>query len=298
MKVSFLIFLLLIPIARAQAALDVFACEPEWAALVAELAGDRAKIYTATTARQDPHRIEARPSLIARVRRADLVVCTGAELEAAWLPLLLRQAGNARVQPGRPGYFEAAAMVARLDIPERLDRALGDLHAAGNPHVHTDPRRLARIAEALSARLVEIDPTNAETYRARLTTFSQTWSQALTRWTERAAPLEGVRVVAHHRDWVYLYDWLGLVPAGYLEPKPGIPPSAGYLVSLKADLARAPAQLVIRTPYQDPRPGQWLAGQTGMSLVVLPYTIGGAPEAHDLYALFDVTLERLLAVLQ
>lgn len=298
MKRLLLALLLLAPIAPARAALEVFACEPEWAALVAELAGDRARVYSATTAQQDPHRIEARPSLIARVRRADLVACTGAELEAGWLPVLLRQAGNARVQPGRPGYFEAAAVVERLDVPATLDRAQGDVHASGNPHVHTDPRRIARIAEQLGARLAEIDPANAETYRARLAAFDERWSQALKRWSARGAALAGVRVVAHHKDWVYLYDWLGMVPAGYLEPRPGIPPSAAYLAALRTELARARARLIVRTPYQDPRPAQWLAGQAGIPVVVLPYTVGGVPEAKDLYTLFEVTLDRLLAALR
>jgi zinc/manganese transport system substrate-binding protein len=279
----------------AAAALRVFACEPEWAALVQELAGDKAQIYTATTAQQDPHRIEPRPSLIAQMRRADLVVCTGAELEAGWLPLVLRQAGNAAVQPGQAGYFEAAMVVERLEIPTRLDRAQGDLHAAGNPHIHTDPRRIASIAARLSERLRELDPANADFYRARHADFAHRWQVAIAGWQQRAQPLRGVRVVAHHRDWVYLYDWLGLEDAGTLEPKPGLPPSAAHLAQLKATLARAPARLVIRTPYQDPRPGEWLAAQTGIPLVVLPYTVGGLPGANDLFGLFEETVGRLLA---
>ncbi|BAU48991.1 zinc ABC transporter substrate-binding protein [Sulfurifustis variabilis] len=298
MKRLILALLLLAPLAPAHAALNVFACEPEWAALVAELAGERAKVYSATTARQDPHRIEARPSLIARVRRADLVVCTGAELEIGWLPLLLRQAGNARVQPGQAGYFEAAAVVERLDVPTTVDRAMGDVHASGNPHVHTDPRRIARIAEHLSARLAGLDPANAQAYRDRLADFSRRWSEALDRWSARAAPLRGVRVVAHHKDWVYLYEWLGMESAGYLEVKPGIPPSAAHLAALKVELAAQPARLVLRTPYQDPRASEWLAQQTGVVPVELPYTAGGTPGTADLFGLVEVTVERLLAGLQ
>lgn len=146
--------------------------------------------------------------------------------------------------------------------------------------------------------MIELDGAHAEAYRARLADFSDRWSRALARWRERAGALEGVRVVAHHKDWVYLYDWLGMVPAGYLEPKPGIPPSAAYLAALRAELEREPARLVIRTPYQDPRPGQWLAGQTGLPVVVLPYTVGGTPQARDLFGLFEDTLDRLLAALR
>jgi zinc/manganese transport system substrate-binding protein len=134
----------------ARAALNVFACEPEWAALAKEIGGQRVAVASATTAQQDPHHVEARPSLIAHMRRADLLVCTGAELETGWLPVLLARSGNAKVQPGKPGYFEAAAFVELLDVPTTVDRSHGDIHAAGNPHVHTDPRRLAIIAERLA----------------------------------------------------------------------------------------------------------------------------------------------------
>ena len=278
----------------AQAAVNVFACEPEWAALVAELGGARVSVYAATTAQQDPHHIEARPSLIAKLRRADLLVCTGAGLEVGWLPVLLRQSANGRVQPGRPGYFMAAETVERLEVPTVADRALGDLHMEGNPHVHTDPRRLLRIAEALGERLVAVDAANGDHYRARLGDFRARWQQAMDDWSRQAAPLRGMRVISHHQDWVYLYDWLGLVEVARLEPKPGIPPSAAHLSSLTATLEAQPARMVLRTPYQDARPGQWLASRTGMQVVVLPYTVGGSPEAGDLFALFDDTVARLL----
>lgn len=279
--------------APAHAALNVFACEPEWAALVTELGGDRVQAYSATTANQDPHRIEPRPSLIAKLRRADLMVCTGAELEAGWAPMLLRQAANPRVQPGRPGHFEAAAQVGRLDVPARVDRAEGDVHASGNPHVHTDPRRIATIAARLAERLAQLDAAGAAHYRTRHTDFARRWTQAIAAWEARAASLRGARIVAHHKDWIYLYDWLGLTAAGYLEPKPGVPPGTGHLAALAKG---EPAQAIVRTPYQDPRPGEWLAQQTRIPVVVLPYTVGGSARATDLFALFDDTLDRLLAV--
>lgn len=290
-----LLFLAVLP---AHADLRVFACAPEWAALAQELGGDKLSVFTATTAQQDPHRIEARPSLIAQMRRADLVVCTGAELEAAWLPLVLRQAGNSKVQPARPGYFEAAMLVERLDVPATLDRALGHLHVAGNPHVHTDPRRLARIAEHLAERLAALDTANAAHYRARHERFAQRWQQAIEEWEARAAPLKGVRVVSYHNDWAYLYEWLGMINAGTLEPRPGIPPSVAYLATLKAQLEKTPARMVIHTPHQDPRPAEWLSQQAGIPVVMLPYTVGGTSRAHDLFGLFEDTIERLLGALR
>src|SRR5437867_8589837 len=182
----------------ATAALNVFACEPEWGALAQELGGDKVSVYTATTALQDPHRIEARPSLIARIRSSDLLICSGSELEIGWIPLLLTQSGNGKVQLGSPGYFEASQYVVRLEIPKAIDRALVDIHPTGNPHVHTDPRNIARVAQALEERMVLIDPANAETYRSRAKSFLGRWQAALSRWAQQAAPLEGVPIVAYH----------------------------------------------------------------------------------------------------
>jgi zinc/manganese transport system substrate-binding protein len=278
------------------AALNIFACEPEWGSLAKELAGDRASIFVATTALQDPHRIEARPSLIARARTADLLVCTGAELETGWLPLLLQQSGNARIQFGRPGYFEASDHVALLEVPQVLDRSQGDVHPAGNPHIHLDPRNITHVAEALSQRLIELDPANADTYRARSRQFLARWEAAIARWEKQGAPLRGVPVVVHHRDLSYFIYWLKLREAGALEPKPGIPPSAGYLGELLARLRSQPAKAVVRAAYNDPRPADWLSERAKIPVVVVPYTVGGTERAKDLFGLFEDTLARLLAV--
>ena len=203
----------------AQAALRVFACEPEWGALVQELGGKLVDVSVATSALQDPHQIQAKPSLIARARNADLVVCTGAELEIGWLPVLLQQSGNARVQQGQPGNFAAADVVRKLDVPTQLDRAQGDVHAAGNPHIQTDPRNIAQVAHALAARLQQIDGANAAQYAQREADFTQRWQQAMARWTAQAAPLKGAPVVSQHKGYVYLHDWLGLKEVAVLEPK-------------------------------------------------------------------------------
>ena len=282
----------------ALAKLNVFACEPEWAALAEAVGGSEVNAYAATTALQDPHRIEARPSLIAKLRRADLLICSGADLEVGWLPMLLRQAGNKRVQPGQPGYLEAAAQVERLDVGVAADRALGDVHTRGNPHVHLDPRRMARIAEVLASRMAQLDAANADHYRATHNAFAQRWQDAINAWQTRAGPLHGVRVVVHHKDWRYLFDWLGLVKAGTLEPKPGLPPGAGHLSKLKAQLDTTPARMVIHAAYQDSRPARWLSQKAGIPAVELPYTVGGSKRAHDLFTLYDDTIERLLTALQ
>jgi zinc/manganese transport system substrate-binding protein len=280
----------------AAAGLDIFACEPEWGALVKELAGDKARLYIATSARQDPHRIEARPSLIARARSAQLVVCTGADLEIGWLPLVQQQSANPAIQTGRPGYFEAAREIMLLDVPRRLDRSQGDVHAAGNPHVHLDPRNIARIAAALAERLAELDPKEAPHYRGRAKIFLERWREATTRWEKQGALLKGVPIVVYHQDLTYLVRWLGMREAGTLEPKPGLPPTTGHLSELLAQLAREPAKAIVRAAYSDPRPGEWLSERTRIPLVVLPYTVGGTDKAGDLFGLFDDTLARLTAV--
>jgi len=293
-----LFFLILWLPLGAHAALNVFACEPEWAALARELGGDDVKVYSATNAFQDPHRIEARPSLIAQMRRANLVICSGAELEAGWLPLLLRDAGNAAVQPGRPGYFEATQFVTMLEKPTRLDRSGGDVHAAGNPHIHTDPHNIARVGKALSTRLAEIDPARAAAYRARSEAFDARWQEAITRWETRAGPLRNLPVAVQHKSFSYLLAWLGMREVLTLEPKPGIEPSVGHLARVAETLQTKPAKMVLRAAYHSPRPADWLSQRSGIPAVVLPYTVGGSKQAGDLFGLFDDTLDQLLKVAQ
>ena len=293
MRNLLVLFVLWLPV-HAHAALNVFACEPEWAELVREVGGSGVKVYAATTALQDPHRIEARPSLIAQMRRADLVVCTGAELEIGWLPVLLREAGNAAVQPGLPGYFEAARFVPLRDKPARLDRADGDVHASGNPHIHTDPRNILRVSAALTARLTEIDPANAAAYRSRGQDFAARWNAAMTRWQTRAAPLKGVSVVVQHASFLYLLNWLEMRTVATLEPKPGVEPSVGHLARVAAQLQVTPARMVLRAAYQGPRPANWLAQRAAIPALALPYTVGGSERASDLFGLFDDTLDQLL----
>lgn len=278
----------------AWAALNVFATVPEWGALAKEIGGDKLNIYVATTALQDPHRIEARPSLLAQARRAQLLLATGAELEVGWLPLVVRDSGNAAIQNGRPGYFEAARYVAMRDVPVVLDRAHGDVHAAGNPHIHLDPRNILKVGLGLTARLAEIDPTNAEAYRANFKAFADKWQLAMTRWDKDAASLRGVPVLSHHTSFVYLAAWLGLKELGMLEPKPGVEPTSGHLSALVERQASSPARMVLRAAYQSDGPSRWIASKAGIPAVMLPFTVGGTAGAGDLFGLFDDSIQRLL----
>jgi len=279
----------------AHAALRVFACEPEWGALAQELGGKLVDVAVATSALQDPHQIQAKPSLISRARNADLVACTGAELEIGWLPVLLQQSGNAKVQPGQPGNFAAADFVRKLDVPTQLDRAQGDIHAAGNPHIQTDPRNIALVADALATRLQQIDPANAAQYAQAHADFAKKWQAAIARWSAQAAPLRGTAVVSQHKAFVYLYDWLGMKEVAVLEPKPGVEPSAAHLQGVVATLKGAPAKMVLFAAYQDSRPSDWIAKNAGLAVVKVPFTVGGSDAAKDLFGLFDDTVARLLA---
>ncbi len=280
-----------LPFSGTMAQIKVFACEPEWAALTQLLGGDRVKVYSATHARQDPHHIQARPSLIARLRSTDLAVCTGAELEIGWMPMLQRRARNPKVLAGKTGYFEATDHVQMLDIPGQLDRADGDVHAEGNPHIHLDPGRIHQVAEALAQRLQVVDPENRSTYQSNWVKFDQRWRKAIEDWQQKAKPLSGKKAVVHHREWVYLLDWLSIQRMGSLEPNPGVPPTLGHLAKLKA---MGTPDLIIASPLNELKPAFWLHEQNGAPVIILPQTVGAVENSDDLFAFFDRIVERLL----
>ena len=282
----------------AAAALQVFACEPEWGALSQEIGGDKVSVYVATTGGQDPHQIQARPSLIAKARSADISVCTGAELEIGWLPMIVTQSANRKISPGGPGVFQPTDYVNLAEKPSSLDRSQGDIHAGGNPHIQSDPRNMLPVGKALSERFAQLDPANAATYRARYAAFATKLEAAIKRWDVEAAPLRGKTIAVQHRSWVYLENWLGLQRVVALEPKPGVPPSTGYLAQVLEVLKTHPVKMIIRAAYEDPRPSEFVGGRAGVPAVMLPYTVGGTPEAKDLFSLYDDTINRMLKALK
>lgn len=293
MKRLILAVSLLCSSALAHADLNIFACEPEWGSLAQAIGSNKVTVYNATTGLQDPHHIEARPSLIAQARQADLLACTGAELEIGWLPLLLEKSGNAAIQPGKPGHFMAAEQVQLLDIPAKVDRSMGDVHADGNPHIQTDPRRIVQVAKALAERMAQLDTANAAHYQQGYAQFNNRWQTAMQSWQQQAAGLRGTPVVVHHKSWVYLQDWLGLQAVATLEPKPGIPPTTAHLTSVLQQLQTTPAKFVIHSAYENPKSAQWLSGKTGIPVIMLPSTVGGTSTANDLFKLFDDIINRL-----
>ena len=281
----------------AAAELRVFTCEPEWAALAGEVGGDLVDAYSATTALQDPHYIQARPSLIAKVRRADLVICSGAQLEIGWLPALLQKANNRKVMPGNDGYLEASNFVLRVGATENVDRAQGDIHPQGNPHIQTDPHNLAAVARAMAERMAKIDPENTESYESNLNDFMTRWQAAIERWEAAAAPLRGRRIITHHKSWVYLVRWLGLEEVAHLEAIAGLPPTATHLSRLTTEFADGGADVIVRSPYQDAKPSRWLSERIGVPALVLPLTVGGTEGATDLFGMFDDIVTRLTEIM-
>lgn len=295
------LFILLAAFVYTQTALakvNIFACEPEWQSLSQELGGELVNSFSATTGLQDPHHIQARPGLIVKIRNADMIACTGADLEIGWLPLLIRRAGNLKIQKGQPGYFMASNHVRLLGIPKIVDRSQGDVHAAGNPHIQTSPKNILPVARALTERLIQIDPANKAQYQHKLTDFSQRWKAALARWKKLTRPLKHQIVFVHHDNWVYLEDYLKLEQTATLEDKPGIPPTSGHLSELLKQTKQQMPAMIIRAAYQSGKPAQWLSSRTGIPAVTLPFTVGGTAQSTDLFSLYDDTFARLLKVIQ
>ena len=282
----------------AFADLKIFATVPEWGALAQELGGDKVKVYTATTGLQDPHRIQARPSLIANARTSNLVIATGAGLEDGWLPVVQRESNNAEIQPNKAGYLAATQYVRMRDVPAVVDRTMGDVHPEGNPHIQTDPRNILLIARAISARMQQLDPVNAAYYQSQLTQFDQSWQANLRRWQTQAAPLRGVKVWYQHDGYPYMNAWLGLDQVGVLEPRPGVEPSSRQLADILQRQQRVQARMVIASAYMNDAPAKWLSEKANIPMVVLPFTVGGNEQAKTLTTLYDDTLQRLLAALK
>jgi len=286
------VLLCALPLA-VNAELRVFACEPEWAALADEIGGDLVESFSATTALQDPHYIQARPSLIAKVRRADLVICSGAQLEIGWLSALMQKANNRKVMPGTDGYMEASSFVLRVDATADVDRSKGDIHPQGNPHIQVNPHNVTTVARALSVRLSTINPDNTDIYSDNLNRFLVDWEASIVRWEAAAASLRGKRAIAHHNSWVYLLSWLGIEEVANLEAVPGLPPTAAHLSQLTTRFSSGGADVIIRAPYQHGKSSEWLSERTGIPAIVLPLTVGGTDTATDLFTLFDDIIARL-----
>ncbi len=294
-QIRIIFVLLMIVVLPVRATINVFACEPEWAALAEELGGDKLMIYSATTSMQDPHHIQARPSLIAKARRADLLVCSGAELETGWLPLLLRKSGNANIQQNKPGNFVAADYVEKQDIPKKLDRSMGDVHAEGNPHIHTSPENILLVADALRQRLSEIDAENEKHYLSRYMAFEKQWTQLMAQWKKQTSFLQGENIVTHHNYWTYLNRWIGMNVLATLEPVPGVPPSSSHLARIKKQLSQQKIKMILHVSYVNDRPSHWLSEKIGTPVIALPATVD-YQNGQTLSQWFNEVIQQLVGV--
>lgn len=283
--------LLALPL-HVSAKIQVFACEPEWAALAQEIGQDQVEVFSATHANQDPHYIRARPSLIAKARKADLLICSGADLESGWLPILLQKASR-NVQPGALGHLMAAQFVTLLEKPNSIDRSHGDVHPEGNPHIHLNPHNLLLVAKEVNLRLQKIEPRHAEQFKKNFENFQSTWQESIKRWESQITSLNGMKVIVHHKTFSYLIHWIGLVQVNSIEPKPGIEPTPSHLQGLLKTIKNQNVIAILRTPYEPKKPSQWLSNQSEISAIELPYTVGGNDQASDLIGLFDDTIHRL-----
>lgn len=276
----------------SHAALNVFTCQPDWAALVEQHAPD-AEIYSATTAMQDPHYIQARPSLIAKMRKADLVVCSGADLEVGWLPELQRQSRNGKVQNGKPGMFWVTDYVKVLDKRDSVDRSMGDVHGHGNPHVQFAIADMPTVSKALASRLAKIDPDNQALYQGQGVKFRAQWQQNIQRWQQSALPLQGIQLVDYHETHRYLFAWLGASQIADLEPKPGLPPTAAHLNQLSnMDVSQVTG--VVYSSHQPEDSARWFAEQTGLPTAELAQSVGGRPNTDTLTGLIDDSIAQLI----
>jgi len=274
--------------AAAQGKLNVVATTEDLGAVAREVAGDRAEVESIARGYQDPHFVEAKPSFILRLQRADLLVVVGRELEIGWLPPLVQQSRNAKVQPGAAGYLDASLQARILDIPQgQVTRAMGDVHPQGNPHYWLDPENGKVIARAIAGKLSELRPADKAYFEQRLTDFSRRVDEAEKGWLTTLAPFKGLKVVTYHRSYTNFADRFGLEVIGYVEPRPGIPPTPQHTLDLVNEMNKQNVKLILVEPYFDLKTPNAIARQTGGQVVVVPPSVGGTKEVPDYFKLFD-----------
>lgn len=291
--------LTLLPAARAAAVVNVVATTEDLASLAREVGGERVKVDALAKGYQDPHFVEAKPSFVFILNKADLLVAVGRELEIGWLPPLVLQSRNARIQPGAAGYLDASLTARILEIPTgQVTRAMGDVHPQGNPHYWLDPGNGRRIAQAVQARLSQLSPADAAYFAQRYADFDQRLAAAEKRWDAAMAPYRGTKVVTYHRSWPNFCERFGLDVIGYVEPKPGIPPSPAHTIELMATMKREGVKLLLVEPYFDEKTPNSIGRETGVPVLVLPPSVGGEKDITDYVKLFDHDVQAVLLALK
>jgi len=283
------------PPARAAGPLNVIGTTEDLASLAHEVGGDKIKVESMARGYQDPHFVEAKPSFVLKLNKADLLIAVGRELEIGWLPPLINQARNAKLQPGGAGYLDASQSAHILEIPTgQITRAMGDVHPAGNPHYWLDPENGKRIAKAIEGKLAAISPGDASYFSQREEDFEKRVSDAEKRWVATMAPSKGTKVVTYHRSWPNFAERFGLDVIGYVEPKPGIPPSPSHTLELIQEMKRQNVKIIMVEPYFDSKTPNSIARETGAKVLVMPPSVGGEKEITDYIALFDYDIRLVV----
>jgi len=285
--------------ARAQGKLKVVATTEDLGAIAQEVGGDRITVESLAKGYQDPHFVEAKPSFILKLKDADLLIVVGRELEIGWLPPLIQQSRNAKIQQGADGYLDASLHAKILDIPQgQITRAMGDVHPSGNPHFWLDPENGTVVAKDIAAKLAQYRPNDKAYFDQRLNDFTNRVTEGLKRWTAAMAPFKGVKVVTYHRSYPNFADRFGLDVIGYVEPRPGIPPSPGHTLDLIQEMKRQQVKVILMEPYFDQKTPNSIASQTGAKVLVLPPSVGGEKSVTDYMKLFDYDVNLLSTALR
>jgi zinc/manganese transport system substrate-binding protein len=284
---------------NASAAIKVVTTTQDLAAIVAEIGGDKVTVESIAKGYQDPHFVEAKPSFIIKLHSADLLIVVGRELEVAWLPPLITQSRNAAIQPGGPGYLDASQNVRILDLPTgQITRAMGDVHPTGNPHYWLDPGNGRIIAKAVQAKLSDMSRGDAAYFAQRYADFDRRLSEAEKRWKAAMAPYKGMKVVTYHRSWTNFADAFGLDVIGFVEPKPGIPPSPAHTLDLQQEMKQRNIKILLVEPYFDLKTPNAIGRDTGARVVVLPPSVGGVKEITNYIELFDYDVNQLVSAIK
>ena len=273
--------------------LQVVAAYPYIGDLVERIGGSNVRVFSLARGDYNPHMIIPRPSFIAHIRGADLLIINGAQLEIGWMPPLLRQANNPAVQTGEPGFLDLSQYVTLIDVPTSVSREQGDVHPEGNPHFYLDPENILRLARAIKDKLAQLDSRNASYYESRYREFSESWGKKLVEWNEKMAPLKNTRVVEYHKNYDYFLRRYNLQIAGTVEPLPGIPPTSKHIEHLEALLTAAPARFILQDVYNPDDASRHLAEKLNMKLVVLPHDVGAVKETTSIFSLFDELVRRM-----
>lgn len=292
--------LLLLPAALpAAAALNVVCTTSDLASIARSVGGDAVRLAEPLCdGRRDPHFLEVRPSMVSRLRDADVVCLVGMDLDK-WAYGLIDASRNGRISFGRPGYLDLSTVIDRLEVPTgKIDGSMGDVHALGNPHYWLSPENGRRIAAAMERRFAELDPGNAAVFARNREAFDRALGEGIARWRAKLGPFRGAKVATHHRSWPYFCRFFGLEPAVELEPKPGLPPSPGHLKKVMDDVRRLGVKAILVEVFYDPKPGRSVAEVTGAAVVTVPNSVGGVPGARDYIALLDTIVDRLAAALR